>query len=138
MEDKANVKELVKLINKESFFIIKQFGMYGGFTFEIVHITPEMVYINAKAERNLDKKEHFIRSFINSLVNLLQDIVPAPHCQVMYYSNRYNRYPDSVGIYPFYRKSEGEHESNVIFIEENVSPIREKIRKKCGDTFRKI
>ena len=137
MENNAQVRELVKLINDESLFIRKLLGMWGGFTFHILHITPEMVYITAKAERNQEHHENFIMSYINAMVNLLHEIVPVPKCQVMYYSNRNDLYPEFIRVYPFYRKSSLELKSNVIFIEEDVAPIREKIKQRCGNLFSK-
>lgn len=136
MENNAAIKEMVKMINEESIFIRKPFGMYAGFSFHISYVTFDMVYITVKAQQNQEHHENYICSYINAMVNFLQDILPVAQCEVTYYSKKEDFYPEFIRIYPFYKHGE-ELKTNVIFIEENVIPIREKIRERFGSLFPK-
>lgn len=121
------------MINEESLFFRKQYGMYGGFSFQVTYLNEEMIFVTVTASQNQEKHEQIIRNFIFSMVRLLNDVVPVPFCQVTYYPDRNDPYPEFIRVYPFYRKSLIDVEYGAISIEENAEAIRQKIKDRMAN-----
>jgi len=135
MENNQTIQEIVKMINDESFYFRKQYGMHGGFSFHVTYLNEEMIFVTVTASHNQEKHEQIIRNFIFSMVRLLNDVIPVPFCQVTYYPEKNDPYPQFIRVYPFYRKSLMDVEYGATSIERDAESIRQKIKDRMANRF---
>lgn len=121
------------------FSLRKAYGMYRQVSISIVCVTREKISVIIEENRVDSDEEELILGIRNGFLNYLQDMIPCPFFQGIYYNQSKGRYANEHFL-PFY-EDEDVHEvlkSPVIPIEENLGPDRERVRPIIKELWDKL
>jgi hypothetical protein len=121
------------------FSLRKDYGMFRQVGISIVCVTREKISVIIEENRVDSAEEEVILGIRNGFLNFLQDVLPCPFFQGIYYNRSKRRYANEHFL-PFYEDKDV-HEvlkSPVIPIEENLGPDRERVRPIIKELWDKL
>jgi hypothetical protein len=133
----STMQKITKELGDFLFGLRKAYGMYGQVSISVVCVTRDKISVIIEENRVDSDEEELILGIRNGFLNYLQDMLPCPFFQGIYYNRSKGEYAHEHFL-SFYDEVHEVLKSPVVTMEENLRPHRERVRPIIKELWDKL